>query len=511
VKALGLVCFVFGIVVCLAGLFINIAYLTEYFAYVGPFIMGGLLLILTGALLHYRTIRHFISQRSTRYGVSAACFLVLITGLLGAVNYFSIHHNKRVDLTAEGLYSLSPLTLTMLHGLEEPVTITAFTGLGYPEKDRLKDLLEAYQLASDKLAIRYVDPDRNPILVRKYQVKSYGITVFEQGSNLVKIRGVQEQDFTNAIMKVSRKQEKTIYFLTGHGEGTVEGKERSDFSAAAQALRGMGHLVEDLELFRTGIIPSDCSLLIVPSPSLSLDARELEEVHRYLERGGSAFIMVDPGDSPELKEFLLLWRVAIGDNLVFDASSKLYGADFSKVVTSDYSVGHPVTKKFKLPTLFPGVRTVMPAEEGRNNLKVLPLVWSSQQSWAETNLDENKLPRYDEGTDKKGPLSLAVALSPFDRENRKDLKEGARMVVVGDSSFLTNAFLRSFGNLDFYLNVINWLVQEEHLISIQPQMVKTGFELDIRMWQLSFYPTIMLIFLVTIVTGGIVWWKRKRL
>jgi ABC-type uncharacterized transport system involved in gliding motility auxiliary subunit len=327
----------------------------------------------------------------------------------------------------------------------------------------------------------------------------------------VKVRGVQEEDFTNAIMKVSRKQEKTIYFLTGHGEGTIKGKERSDFSDAAQVLRGMGHLAKELELFKTGSIPSDCSLLIVPSPLRSLDSRELEEINQYLDGGGSAFIMVDPGDSPELKKFLFLWRVAIGDNLVFDASSKLYGADFSKVVTSDYSLAHPVTKEFRLPTLFPGVRTVSPAKEGRKNVKVLPLVWSSQQSWAETSVHENELPRYDEGIDKKGPVSLAVGISPFHMETKKDLKEGARMVVVGDSSFLTNAFLHSFGNLDFYLNAINWLVQEEHLISIQPQTVKTGFELDVRKWQLSFYPTIILIFLLALFTGGIVWWKRKRL
>ncbi len=235
------------------------------------------------------------------------------------------------------------------------------------------------------------------------------------------------------------------------------------------------------------------------------------EINRYLDGGGSAFIMVDPGDSPELKEFLFSWKVVIGDNLVFDASSKLYGVDFSKVVTSDYSLAHPVTKRFKLPTLFPGVRTVTPAKEGRKNVKVLPLVWSSQQSWAETNLDENELPRYDEGTDKKGPLSLAVGISPFDMETKENLKEGARMVVVGDSSFLTNAFLHSFGNLDFYLNAINWLVQEEYLISIRPQTVKTGFGLDIRKWQLSFYPAIILIFLLAVFTGGVVWWKRKRL
>ena len=130
--------------------------------------------------------------------------------------------------------------------------------------------------------------------------------------------------------------------------------------------------------------------------------------------------------------------------------------------------------------------------------------------WAETNLNENEKPHYKEGKDKKGPLSLAVGISPFDMVTRKDLKEGARMVVVGDSSFLTDAFIRAFGNLDFCLNIINWLVHEENLISIRPHAIKRGAELDIRKWQLTFYPTIIFLFLAIFLAGVLVWVKRRQ-
>ena len=165
-KVLGIVFFVVGLLTLLAGVFINIAYLTDYFPCIRPFIIGGLFLIFISALFHYRTIRQVVSQRSTRYGLSMAFSIVFIAGLLVVINFFCIQHNKRLDLTVERLYSLSPLTLKILNGLKEPVTITAFTGLGHAEKERIKDLLDAYQLASNKLNIRYVDPDRNPILAK---------------------------------------------------------------------------------------------------------------------------------------------------------------------------------------------------------------------------------------------------------------------------------------------------------------------------------------------------------
>ncbi|MFH0812316.1 MAG: GldG family protein [Pseudomonadota bacterium] len=509
-RILGIAFFFLGLLLLLVGLFINVFYVSHYFSYVPPFIIGGLSLIVIAVLLHFRTIRQILSQRSARYGFTMAFSIVTMLGLLSIINYFCIHHNNRLDLTGEKLYSLSPLTVKVLEGLTEPITITAFTGLGDTEKENIKDLLDAYQMSSNKLHIRYLDPDQNPLLAKNYQVKQYGAIVVEKGSKVVKVMGVEEENITNAIIKVARKEEKSVYFLTGHGEGTIEGKERADFSDAAQVLDGMGYRVKNLELFKTGTIPSDCSALMVPCPTRSLDPRELQEIETYLEAGGSAFIMVDPGESPELKAFLSSWKVDVGDNIVFDTSSKLYGVDFSKVVTSDYSLAHPVTKNFKLPTMFPGIRTVSPTDEGRKNLKALPLVWSSQKSWAETNLKENEVPRYDQGRDKKGPVSLAVGITPFDLETKKELKEGTRMVVVGDSSFLTNAFIRSFGNLDFFLNIINWLVQEEHLISIRPQTAKKGGTLDIRKWQLTFYPTVIFLFLATVVTGAIVWGKRRR-
>lgn len=507
---LGIMFFFLGLLLLFVGLLINVVYLSHYFSYVRPFIVSGLSLIIISAFFLFRTIRQSLTQRSTRYGLNTTFLIVLMAGSLIMANYFGIQHNKRLDLTGERLYSLSPLTLKILEELTETITITAFTGLGYTEKERIKDLLDTYQMASDKVHVRYIDPDQNPLLAKTYEVKQYGITVVERGSKRVKVTELEEEDITNAIIKVVRKGEKLIYFLTGHGEGAIEEKERSDFSDAAQVLEGMGYQVKELALFKTGTIPSDCSVLIIPSPPRRIDSRELKAIEDYLEAGGSAFFMLDPGESPELKEFLSSWKVDVGDNIVFDASSKLYGVDFSKVVASDYSLAHPVTKNFKLPTMFPGIRTVSPRDEGRKNLKILPLVWSSQKSWAETNLSENEIPRYEEGKDKKGPVSLAVGISPFDMDTRKDLKEGNRMVVVGDSSFLTNAFIRSFGNLDFFLNIINWLVQEEHLISIRPQAIKRGFELDIRKWQLTFYPTIIFLFLVTFLAGALVWVKRRQ-
>ena len=43
------------------------------------------------------------------------------------------------------------------------------------------------------------------------------------------------------------------------------------------------------------------------------------------------------------------------------------------------------------------------------------------------------------------------------------------MVVFGDSDFASNAWLGIQGNRDLFMNTVNWLSQQENLISIRPR------------------------------------------
>ena len=44
--------------------------------------------------------------------------------------------------------------------------------------------------------------------------------------------------------------------------------------------------------------------------------------------------------------------------------------------------------------------------------------------------------------------------------------------MIGNASFLSNNFITSGGNLDLGINMINWLVGDDSLITIQPTPLK---------------------------------------
>jgi hypothetical protein len=128
---------------------------------------------------------------------------------------------------------------------------------------------------------------------------------------------------------------------------------------------------------------------------------------------------------------------------------------------------HPVTAHFEKPTFLPVTRSVQPSLE-TGELDVVPLALSSSGSWSETNLGqlEKGQAAFDAETDLSGPVPVAAAVE-------KKAAPGAflpsRLIVVGDSDFVTNAYLGLSGNSDLALNMIQWLARDERFIEIQPR------------------------------------------
>jgi ABC-type uncharacterized transport system involved in gliding motility auxiliary subunit len=112
--------------------------------------------------------------------------------------------------------------------------------------------------------------------------------------------------------------------------------------------------------------------------------------------------------------------------------------------------------------------------------------------------------KFDPAKDQRGPLSLGVAAE------RKEEGKGARLVVIGDSDFATNQWVGLQRNGDLFYNTINWLSEEEALISIRPKSPEnrrvnlTEAQQKGLMWfSLALLPG------VVILSGVYIWWKRR--
>ena len=104
-----------------------------------------------------------------------------------------------------------------------------------------------------------------------------------------------------------------------------------------------------------------------------------------------------------------------------------------------------------------------------------------------------------------GPITIAVTLT----RNIQDREQ--RIVVAGSGHFLANTYLGNGSNLDFGINLINWLTGDEELIVIQPRATLDSnlilSESELTLIVIGFLVLLPVLFLVS---GTVIWWRHRR-
>ena len=449
-----------GAALAIAG---GLAYLLNPESGYAPLVNIGLgaLLIVAAGLMNPDLFRQYGAWINAFWGG------IMVLGIIVMVNFLADRYPQRLDMTEGKLHSLSDLTVQTLEGLGEDIRALAFMEKGTDEK--LEALLKEYSVHGPHFSFEFIDPDRDRERTVEYGIRSYNTLVIESDAKQQKITELQEKEITNALLKVVREREEKIYASVGHGEVGL-GKEPLGLGLLRERLKEFDYAVEDsLFLARTGEVPQDCAVLLIAGPRTPFFANEVEAIRKYLERGGALMALLDPLYQSGLEELFAEWGVQIRDDFVIDTSGigSLFGLDFTTPVSVSYG-DHPITEKHRgLMTFYQLVRSVQFDAGGRTDIEGVDLVTTSEQGWAETDLSVleakgKRTVKLDEGVDRPGPISLAVAVSAKG-------EEAARLVIFGDSDFATNQFFDYQGNGDLALNALSWLAEDESLISIRPR------------------------------------------
>jgi ABC-type uncharacterized transport system involved in gliding motility auxiliary subunit len=432
-------------------------------------------------------------------------------------------------MTGGSRYTLAPQTTQVLGKLAGDVDIKAF----FPGGDYtpLKELLVEYRTVSRHVRYEFIDPDKQPDVAKRYNVTTYGTfqnpltgsqlkfgtLVLTLGNREEKIEKrseeVQEEDLTNAIIKVGRSEAKKVYFIQGHGEKDSSDTDRQGYSEAKKAMESQGYAVGIVNLASEGKVPADAKVIIIAGATTEPFPQELQFINDFLNKGsGGLFLLLDPHPAPALDSFLKAWGVLVDNDLVLDVSGagRLMGTGPSIPLVLNYE-SHAITDRFKAMTFFPLTRSIQPEKSIPEGLKVDALFKSNENSWGETTLGAREA-SYDPAKDLKGPLSLAVAVT---REIKPSSDKGpavkARMVVTGTSNFPINAYFPAQGNGNLFLNIVSWLAQDEDLISIRPKPAEDR-RILLSQSQLAALRLITIFILpgIALIAGIIVVWNRRR-
>ena len=465
------------------------------------------------------TLKKFFSSRSALHGTNAIILTSVFLGILIFANLLIHRHKQRFDLTEGNLFTLAPQTKKFVAALPREVKLTAFFQIETAEKIAFTNLIAGYLEETDKIEIAYIDPDKNPAVTKQYGVTTYGTIVLESGTKETKIQNPNEENLTNALLKVTRDEQKTIYFLEGHGENQINSLENEGYQTAKTNLEQDGFIVKPLLLLQTGEVPEDASVLVVAGPKKPVQAEEQNSIQSYLDKGGAVMMLIDPKSKFGMEPFLKNWGVLLGGDIVIDPMSKLFGGDFAAPVVNQYTV-HDITSEFILSTIFPVIQSVRAIPGSR--IQTVELLKTSENSWGESDFESGTV-KFDAGSDLKGPIPVAVVATKFigtekpHKENEQsheheEPQPKATLIVIGDSDFSNNRYSNFSGNGDFFLNTVSWLAEEENLISIRPKERKNTPVHITRAWGTAIFILGLLVFPGLVAGIGIrIWWKRRGL
>ncbi len=180
----------------------------------------------------------------------------------------------------------------------------------------------------------------------------------------------------------------------------------------------------------------------------------------------------------------------MGHDVVLDISGigQMLGTDASVPVVT------PPIRRTRLPrtstllTAFPLAQSVSGQASANPNEAVQNLLQTSERSWSESDVKSlmagGKVSFDEASGDHKGPITIGLTLSEDAKEvggtparRLRAARPASRRrgsSSIGDSDFASNAAVGMQGNSDLFVNINNWLTQQEDLISIHPRAKTTA-------------------------------------
>lgn len=490
------------------------------------YVTVGAALVLLHLLLKWEDIVVAIGGRQLMYGSFSLVLVAAVLGILVGVNWYVSRHSKRWDLTKSQRYSLSDATRKSLGALKDDIKIVYFHGasdLGTGQA-RMKD----YQDASKHIQVEFVNPTQNPGKARQYDVSLVPTLVVERGTRREKISNDSEQDITNAIIKVTRDQQKTVCFLDGEGERSLDDSQAEGYSGVKSALGKSQYQTKTVTLLREGSVPGDCTVAVLAGPATDLTPPVAAALRDYVKKSGRLLAMAEPefkDKTPVLVGLLKEWNLEAGADLVVDVSPGTLAQTGPETPLGIRYPQHDVTKDLTgLATAFHTARSLKPGSASSPGVFAQTLVETDRAAWGETDFTSGTPVKLDPGKDNPGPVSLGAvatiaaetapppspAPSPSPEASPEPPKKEGRVVAFGDADFASNTFFTIQGNRDLFLNAVAWLAEDPDLISIRARdpedqrMFLTGRQ------QLVVFVTALLIWPALFVVLGIAnWWRRR--
>lgn len=412
-----------------------------------------------------------------------------------------------MDLTSDRSHSLSPETLAYLNQVNTPIEV--FVAFASSNKkieaenvmNDIRSILEEFSYQSHKgnkplITAQFIDTykENNKMqeLVAQYGISRGNTILVTCGDRFREITDQElysfkkghraafkgEEVFLSAILDVSSDKAKKVYFTVGHGELMIDDVEpQFGLTQFKQFLVKRNIILKELDLSTNEPVPEDADLVIIPSPQGAFLPFEVEKLRKYTDiNNGRVIIFIEPGRKHGLEELMFDWGIVSDDMVVVDPTGEDY-----RPATEDFIVRrfapHQITQfliDYEM-TLLTGLHRPVRQDPGSpddSSRIITPILTSSPTSWAERNYRTEETYTFNPQVDLQGPIPIGI-VSEKNAGNHIGINiPGGRLVVFGNSKYISNHRFLVYGNQLLMANTINWCLDRNNLLSIPPRRIK---------------------------------------
>lgn len=487
--------------------------------------------------------------------------LFLTAAILVVVNLIGLNIFGRLDLTDDRVYSLSRASKDIVQTLEDPVTITAFFTADLPaqfasNRRFLRDKLDDYRAyGGQNIEYQFIDPGEDedlrgeagrlgipPVQIQviesdNVQLKNaYMGVAIEYENNRETIPVIQdlsrlEYDLTSAIRRLTREEKPVAAFWTDHGEPDPMQNMQTLQQSLSTNYEVRVATAADLE------VADSPDVLLVIAPTDTIPEADLQALDAYIMDGGRVGFLLNrvaanlqAGQAVELntgiEPLLANYGIILTPNLIMDEQSSVVTVQrrqgFFNISQQIQYPLFPVASRFNTENqmvnrlqelMFYFVSSVDTSAALPTGVTREPLIYSSPQSGLQQGFFMLQ-PTETSATLSGGPYLLGAAFTgPFPSVYTPGrTSPPTRLVVVGDGDFVNESIVPpNGGSTQFGLNLVDWLAQDEALLSIRSKSIEPR---TLRDTPEGMRPVIkyanMLGPLLIVVLLGLVRWRRRR-
>lgn len=471
------------------------------------------------------------------YGTFIVLLCVIVVALTVAGNFLmsalESRYNLKADLSQFQIYSLSEESKNVLDSLDQPIEIySLYTPSS--EDTLTKELLEKYDAYSTNISYKNVNPLTNPSFAQAFDPDQKGIPtnaiiitdqtrqhykvltqnqlyVIDAGTNSV-LGTMAENYITSAVNYIQTGVVKSVKVMIGHSEMPPQ-----SYLTVLNALSSRGYEMESYNTM-TAKAPLDSQndTLVIVNPRSDLEDDEFADIMGFLSNGGKMLLIMQnvitdeqtgqiqliTDDFPNFSSLLLAYDLSINKDIVIAQDAAHYYNQTSNVIplVAQHEITMPVLRAGGNVVLNAGSSINVPKVPG-GDVTVTPLLVSDETSFSKP---VEGLATLEKATgDAEGRYVLAALAE----------RGETKIALFTSASFFTDATIQTGQNYDMALNTLSYLGEQKNSITIMPKQLR-GDVLDIKNQSQKDLLSVIVIGVlpaVMIITGIIVWRRRKRL